>query len=209
MTGLWDQAVDVLRESIIAYSYLFNGNLGAGILAVTFLLRLALMPLTIRVARITAAHQRVMQRIQPELDRIKARYANDSRRMSAEVQAVFSREGVSPVPLAGCLGTAAQAPVLIALYSAVRRVAMMGGRFAWIRDIARPDVALTIVVAAVAAFGTMVSQTSGQNRTMMTVLPTVVTLIVLSKMAAGVALYWGMSSAFSLVQGIIAKRQPA
>jgi len=86
---------------------------------------------------------------------------------------------------------------------------MMGGRFAWIRDIARPDVALTVVVAAIAALGTMVSQTSGQNRTMMTVLPTVVTLIVLSKMAAGVALYWGMSSAFGLVQGIIAKRQPA
>lgn len=41
---LWDQAVEVLRESIFAYAQLCNGNLGAGILAVTFLARLALLP---------------------------------------------------------------------------------------------------------------------------------------------------------------------
>jgi hypothetical protein len=41
MTVLWDQAVDVLRESILAYAYVFNGNLGAGILTVTFVARLA------------------------------------------------------------------------------------------------------------------------------------------------------------------------
>ena len=56
MTVLWDQAVDVLRESILAYAYVFNGNLGAGILTVTFLARLALMPVTLRLARLTAAH---------------------------------------------------------------------------------------------------------------------------------------------------------
>jgi hypothetical protein len=34
--SIWDQAVDVLRESMMAYAFLFNGNFGAGILAVTF-----------------------------------------------------------------------------------------------------------------------------------------------------------------------------
>ena len=32
---LWNQIVDVLRESIFAYAQLFNGNVGAGILAVS------------------------------------------------------------------------------------------------------------------------------------------------------------------------------
>ena len=77
MTVLWDQAVDVLRESILAYAYVFNGNLGAGILTVTFLARLALMLATLRLARLTSAHQRVVQRFQPELDALKRRYAND------------------------------------------------------------------------------------------------------------------------------------
>ena len=208
--NLWDQAVDVLRESMMAYAFLFNGNLGAGILAVTLLARLALMPITIRFARLAAAHQAVMRRIQPELDALKKRHSNDPRRLNEEMQNVFAREGVSPVPLVGCLGALAPAPGLIALYSAARRVAMVGGRFAWIRDIAKPDLGLTVVVAALAAVGSMAStDNSGQNRNLMIVLPTIVTVMALSKMAAGVALYWGMSSVFGVVQGMIVKRQPA
>ena len=210
MTALWDQAVDVLREAILAYAYLFNGNVGAGILAVTFLARLALMPITLRLARITAAHQRIMQMIQPELDAIKTRHANDARRMNDEIKKVFSREGISPLPVVGCLGTLAQAPALIALYSAVRRVAMVGGRFGWIRDISQPNIVLTVIVGAVTAFSTLIGGgTSAQNRTLMLVMPTIVTMIVLSKMAAGIALYWGMSSAFSVAQGVIVKRHAA
>jgi YidC/Oxa1 family membrane protein insertase len=208
MTAAWDQVVDVLKEAILAYGYVFNGNLGAGILAVTFLARLALMPVTLRLARMTAAHQRMMQKLQPELDAVKARYANDARRMNEEIQKVLSREGVSLVPVAGCLGTIAQAPALMALYSAVRRVALMGGKFAWIRDISKPSLALTVIVGAVTAIGAMTGgDTSAQNRTLLLVLPTIVTIIVLSKMAAGVALYWGMSSAFGVAQGMLAKRQ--
>jgi YidC/Oxa1 family membrane protein insertase len=142
---------------------------------------------------------------------LKNRYANDPRRLNEEMQRVFGREGISPVPVAGCLGAVAQAPALISLYSAVRRVAIMGGHFVWVRDIGRPDFALTLVVAALAALGTMASgdSSTSQSRTLMTVLPTVITLMVLSKMAAGVALYWGMSSAFSVAQGMMVKRQRA
>jgi YidC/Oxa1 family membrane protein insertase len=120
---------------------------------------------------------------------------------------VFSRKGISPIPLAGCLGTLLQAPVLIALYSAVRRVATVGGRFGWIRDISQPDVLITIIVGGLTALGTMItSDASAPSRTLMMLLPTVITMIVLSKMAAGVALYWGMSSAFNVAQAIIVKR---
>jgi len=128
MTGLWDQAVDVLREAIFAYAYLFNGNLGAGILAVTFLARLAMLPITLRLARLTFEHQAAMQRIRPELDALKKRYARNPRRLNGETQKMFSREGISLVPLGGCLGTLVQAPALIALYSGVRPVSMLGGR---------------------------------------------------------------------------------
>jgi len=207
MTVLWDQAVDVLRESILAYAYVFNGNLGAGILTVTFLARLALMPVTLRLAWITAAHQRVMLKIQPELDAIKTRYANDARRMNEEIQKVFSRESISPVPLVGCLGALAQAPVLSALYSAVSQVVVLGGRFAWIRDISQPNVILTIIVAGIGALGTSIGpQPSAENRTLMMLLPTIITMIVLWKMAAGVALYWGMSNVFGVAQGALVKR---
>ena len=49
--GLWSDIVDVLREAIFAYAQISNGNLACGIMAVTFLARLALLPLTLRLAR--------------------------------------------------------------------------------------------------------------------------------------------------------------
>ena len=208
MTDLWTHAVEILQESMLAYAMLFNGNLGAGILAVTFLARLAMMPVTLRLARVTSAHQAAMRSIQPELDVLKRRYARDPRRLQEEMQRVFSREGISPVPLAGCLGTVAQAPALLALYSAVRRVFMLGGRFGWIRDISQPDAVLTIVVAGLGTIATMIAPPPApENRAVMMLLPTLITVIVLWKMAAGVALYWGMSSAFSVAQGFAARRQ--
>ena len=65
---LWNESIDVLRESMLAYAQLCNGNLGYGILIVTFMARLALLPLGLRLAKVAQAHQRAMQRIQPRND---------------------------------------------------------------------------------------------------------------------------------------------
>jgi hypothetical protein len=64
---LWEQSIEILRESIFAYAQVCNGNLGAGILVVTFLARLALLPLGVRMARVTSDHQRAMARVKPKL----------------------------------------------------------------------------------------------------------------------------------------------
>ena len=80
----WDQCVDVLRESIFAYALVFNGNLGAGILAVTFLAKLALLPLAVRMVRAAQVQQRAMQRLQPQLDALRAQHKADRRRLAED-----------------------------------------------------------------------------------------------------------------------------
>lgn len=205
---LWNQVVDVLRESIFAYAQACHGNLGYGIVAVTFLARLALFPLMVRIARASAAHQEVMARLQPELDALKARFKGDPQKLNTEMQRLFKREGVSMIPMSGCLGSLAQIPVLLALYSAVRQVAAVGGRFLWIQNISLPDIGLTAIVAALgvaaAALGPQPSAT--QSRAMMILLPSIITLIALSKMAAGVGIYWGVSSLVGVVQSVVTRR---
>jgi membrane protein insertase Oxa1/YidC/SpoIIIJ len=52
----------------------------------------------------------------------------------------------------------------------------------------------------------MFSDAPAQNRQLMIVLPTVLTVIVLMKMSAGVAPCWGMSNAFGAAQGYIGQR---
>src|SRR5262245_62111908 len=98
---LWNESIDVLRESMLAYAQVCNGNLGYGILIVTFLVRLALLPLGLRLAKIARAHQRAMEKIQPELDALKRTFERNPRRLAEETRRVMAREGVSPLSAAG------------------------------------------------------------------------------------------------------------
>ena len=205
----WNQVVDVLREAIFAYAQACHGNIGYGIVAVTFLARLALFPLMVRIGRATAAHQAVMVRLQPQLDALKLKF-KDPLKLNKEMQRLFKREGVSMVPLSGCLGSLAQIPVLVALYSAVRQAALVGGRFLWIENIARPDIVLTILVAGLGTAAAVIGvQPTTQNKTMTIFLPMIITLIALSRMAAGVGIYWGVSSLAGLAQVEWIKRHAA
>ncbi len=188
---VWNQLVDILRESIIAYAQVCHGNLGWGILLVTFLARLALMPLGIRLARAAHIQQSRMQRIQPALDALRVKHKGDSQRLAEETRRLLQREGISLMP-AGALGSIVQIPVFLALYSAVRQVAILGGRFAWIRDIARPDPLVMVLVTGLTVAATIAGPApSSANQIVMILFSAVVTAVVLSKMAAGIGLYLG------------------
>ncbi|MGO9111141.1 MAG: YidC/Oxa1 family membrane protein insertase [Thermoguttaceae bacterium] len=204
---VWDQCVDLLRAAIFAYSQACGGNLGIGIVAVTFLVRMAMFPLTLHLARLSAAHQELMCKLKPELDRIRERFRNKPERMAQETQRLFEREGVSPLPLKGCLGTVVQMPIFLALFAAVRGCVGAGGRFLWIRNIARPDFVLTAVVTALTyATVALGASPAVQNKALMIAVPTMITFFVLLRMSAGIGLYWGVSSMVSLFQTAMIRR---
>jgi YidC/Oxa1 family membrane protein insertase len=204
---MWNQVVEILRESMFAYAHASNGNMATGILAVTFLARLALFPLMFRLSLTAARHHERVRMIQPELDAVKVRFKDDPRRLMEETRRIFAREGISMLPLGSLVGGLAQAPVLLALYSAVRQCAAVGGRFLWIADLSRPDRVVAVIVTALAGAGIWLAPPPpGQSRTLVSLLPALVTMIVLWKMAAGIGLYWGVSTAFGTVQTLITRR---
>ena len=207
--ALWDSLVDLMRLLIFTYAQVCGGNLGSGILLASVTVRIVLLPFSLRIAKAASAYQQAMKQLQPEMERIRAKYHDRSDRRAEETQKLFEKHGVSPVPLAGCLGGVLQMPVFVACYSAVRDAATQGGRFLWIANIARPDLALTAIVTAI-TFGTVAysssSMPSQQQRQLMLILPVAITVIALFKTSAGVALYWGVSSAFALLQAYLVRR---
>jgi YidC/Oxa1 family membrane protein insertase len=206
--AFWEQLVGVLREAIFAYTLTGHGNIGTGIAIVTLLARLALLPLAIRLARGAAAHQAAVRRIQPELDAIRTRFKNDPGRVAEETRRVFQREGISILPHSSFLGGLVQIPLMVALYSAVRQAAAVGSRFFWIADIARPDRVLTILVTAIGAIAAAVgAPPSSQHRLLTVALPAALTFFALSRMAAGVGIYWGVSSVVGIVQALTMRRR--
>src|SRR5256886_7149918 len=82
---------DFFRAAIFAAAQVFGGSLGAGIIAVSLGVRLALLPLTIRLARRALAQQAILARLQPKLQRLQRRYRNDPAARLQRPQALYRR----------------------------------------------------------------------------------------------------------------------
>jgi YidC/Oxa1 family membrane protein insertase len=206
---LWTHLVDLLRATIFAVAHVCNGSLGLAVFLVTLGLRLLLLPLSLRLARRAHDQQRRLAALKPQLDRINARYAADPGAQWRATRALHARHGIRAFDPAGLAGAALQLPVIGGVFGAVRGGFGAGARFLWIRDLARPNLPLVLLVTVVsmAAVGLGPSATPAQR---IAVLPLLVTggatIWFLASTSAAVAIASGASLVVSLVQSLLLRR---
>lgn len=90
-------------------------NYGLTIVIISILFKIILLPLTMKQQKSTQA----MQAIQPKIAEIQKKYANEKERQSMEMMKLYKEYNVKP--LAGCLPTLLQFPILIGLYGAIAK----------------------------------------------------------------------------------------
>ena len=90
--------------------------MGWATLALALLVRLALLPLTLHLARRMLANQRKVQALQPQVDAIKARLADRPAEMFAAVSALYKENGARVFDRSSLLGLLVQLPVFGLLY---------------------------------------------------------------------------------------------
>jgi YidC/Oxa1 family membrane protein insertase len=101
---------------VLIYALLPGHNFGLAIIIFTIVIRLLLWPLLKK-----QLHQaKVMRGIQPELKRIKKEAKGDKQKESALMMALYKERGINPFGSIGIL--ILQLPILIGLYSGLRRV---------------------------------------------------------------------------------------
>lgn len=144
---MWESLVELVRATIFAGSHLLAGSVGASIVVVSTLVRLALLPLNLRAARRARAQQAKLAALEPELARLRRRFASDPRALFLATRALHERHGIGLEP-GSILSFALQAPLFGALFSAVRRGLGDRIRFLWIADLGRPDHILALGIAA-------------------------------------------------------------
>jgi len=116
---LWDGVIirPMLNSLVLLYDLLFD-NFGLSIIFFTVLIRLAMIPLTIRQTR----QMRAMSGLQPRVKALQEKYRDrkdrDSKqKLSQETMRLYKEAGVSPV---GCLGPMViQMPIWIGLYRSI------------------------------------------------------------------------------------------
>ena len=110
------------------------GNWGVAIILLTVTVKLAFFPLTQK----SFSSSRAMQRLQPEIAKLKEKYEDDPQGMGQAQMELFKKEGVNP--LAGCLPMIVQMPVWFALYSVLLTASeVYHAEFLYLRDLSSVD----------------------------------------------------------------------
>ncbi|MCX5660252.1 MAG: membrane protein insertase YidC [Planctomycetota bacterium] len=90
---------------------------GVSIIVLVIVVRACLHPLTRRSQIQMARLGKQMQAVQPELEKIKKKYADDQQRLNSEIMALYRAKGINPFNMLGCLPMFLQMPIWIALYA--------------------------------------------------------------------------------------------
>jgi YidC/Oxa1 family membrane protein insertase len=189
----------------------FTGSYGMDIILLTVLIKLLLAPLTHK----SFVSMKQMQKLQPQMEKLKERYGNDKEKLNKEIMELYRRNGVNP--LGGCLPMVLQFPVFIGLYNALSTpIELRHAPFLWIKDLSRPDweslpiaiagwqfgiPVLTILMGASMFIQQWMTPSAGDpnQRKIMMLMPLIFTFMFVS-FPAGLTVYWLVNNILTIGQ---------
>jgi YidC/Oxa1 family membrane protein insertase len=115
--------------------YHYIGNFGLAILLLTVVVKLFFFP----IANAQYKSMSKMKKVQPQMEALKQRFADDPQKQQTELMELYKREKVNP--LAGCLPMLLIIPVFFSLYKVMFVTIEMRHApfFGWIKDLSAPD----------------------------------------------------------------------
>ncbi len=193
-------------------------NYGLAIVLATVALRLVFFPLNQYSMVQMRKMQTQMQRIQPKINAIKAKYkkmkdAKDRGKMNEEMMALYRKEGVNPMGgMSGCLPMFLQLPILIAFYNVLTVAVELRAApfFGWIGDLTLKDplyVTPLLMGATMFLQQKMTATTGGDplQQRMMLMMPVVFTVMFLN-LPSGLTLYWFVNNLLGIGQQWLVNR---
>ena len=190
---------------------------GMSIIALTFLTRAILIPLTYRQIK----GMRALQALQPQIKEIQEKYKNDRQRMQQEMMRFYQENKVNP--FASCIPLIAQIPVFITLFYVLRHelpadIGCQAGHcgseasFLFIPDLtaaATGGVLITLLILYIgtqmAAGAVMAMSADSSQRMLMFALPLVFVPFII-RFPAGLVLYWITTNVWTIGQQFAVKR---
>ena len=90
---MWDWFINFLTE-VLRFIVGFCGDWGLAIILLTFIIRLILSPLQIKSTKSTTR----MQLLQPQLQELQERYADDPERLGQETRKLYAENSKPTLP---------------------------------------------------------------------------------------------------------------
>jgi YidC/Oxa1 family membrane protein insertase len=196
-----------LEQMVLEALHSIGLGWGLAIVGLTVLVRLAIVPLTVRQFRA----QRRLAAHMPELKRLRERYGDDPQRLRDETLAYYREHGVNP--LAAFLPLLIQIPVFLSLYALMRQDVSSGefghASFLFIPDLTQSAHGAALVALVLCYLSSQVAsgliatrRMQGGRRGLMLALP-LLFVGAATRFPAGLLVYWITSSCWSLGQQLV------
>jgi len=104
----------ILNLLVYLYNVIPGHDIGAAIIVMTAVIKLILLPLS----KLSINSQKAMQELQPKLDELKKKYANNKEELGKAMMQLYKEEKVNP--FSSCLPLIIQLPFLWAVFQVFR-----------------------------------------------------------------------------------------
>lgn len=205
----------IFNALVLLYNYAAWQDLGIAIILLTVLIRIILFPLF----HISMRHQLVMQRLQPHVKKIQKDHKDNREKQAQALMSLYKEHRVNP--FSGLLLMIVQFPIFIALYqvfSSGFTPENFGQLYAFVLppttvnhfflnaiDLQERNIILVGLAAIAQYFQGKLTLTSKSEKIakQMVVFGPALTIAIMYFLPAAVALYWLVSSLFSIFQQVI------
>ncbi|RME39642.1 MAG: membrane protein insertase YidC, partial [Deltaproteobacteria bacterium] len=203
--GFFTPIAEPLRL-VLHFFYQYVGNWGLAIILLTVIIKLLFWPLTQKSYK----SMRQMQKLQPEMQKIREKYRHDREKMNQEMMALYKDKRVNP--MGGCLPMLVQIPVFFALYKVLMvDIALRHAPFAfWLTDLSAKDpYYISPIIMGATMFIQQRMTPSSMDPTQAKVfmaMPIVFTFLFLN-FPSGLVIYWLVNNILTIGQQYLIKRQ--
>ncbi len=210
---------------ILLYDYIPGHDFGIAVIALTILIKFVLYPLGAKGIR----SQKALSELQPKMKALQEKFKNNKEEQTKAVMELYKQEKINP--LSGCLPLLVQLPILIALfqvfwrgfgeerlhflYSFVPYPGQINTTFFGLVDLAEASIALALLTGVAQFIQTkMITPkqktakkgapdfSSMMQKQMLYFFP-VFTIFILWRLPSAVALYWLVTTLFTIGQQYI------
>jgi YidC/Oxa1 family membrane protein insertase len=216
--------LEPILNLLVLLSHVLFSNFGLAIIALVIIVRLLMVPLTLRQLR----SSRGMSTLGPKLQELQKKYGKDQKKLQQEMAKLYKESGVNPL---GCLWPMlVQFPIWIALYQSIMRALAaspeellslsqhlysssiiyqavpLGEKFLWL-NLGLPDSWFILAILCGASMWVLQKMSTipsadpkqqSMNRMMMWMMPLMFAMFTLM-VPSGLALFWVVSNIIGIV----------
>lgn len=190
-----------LLLTLLSFLVLYIKNYGLAIIALTLILRLPFVPLSI----FSRSRMEEYQKYQPTIQRIRLKFKHDIHMQNQELMKFHRDHNLSTAtPLLGCLPLLIQMPILFALYKVLSNyLDLYQAPFVgWIVDLSARDpyYILPVVMGVTMLWQQVMTPSADEKQKVMMYFVSIVVTALFVNFPAGLVLYWTTNNVITIAE---------